>query len=296
MNHAEAGNENPRENAPPLPPGWLGRWPWATFVVPFLVFGLMTMFEPKPPAADEAAADSATGLLDGIDELESEPLSEDDAVVSSDSGGWLPAIEYRYYPLVYTAKIVLTLIAMIAVWPGYRTFPFRVSGMSIIVGVVGAVIWVGLCKLRLEPKLLGPLGLGWLVEGGERSAFNPLEEFAQRPALAYGFLAIRLIGLALIVPVIEEFFLRGFLMRFVVHDLWHQVPFGTVNRLALVVGTMFPIISHPPSELLAVAVWFSLVSWLMVRTRNIWDCVAAHAVTNGLLGAWVIYSGDWWLM
>jgi hypothetical protein len=44
-----------------------------------------------------------------------------------------------------------------------------------------------------------------------------------------------------------------------------------------------------------VVAWFSLVTWLMTKTRNIWDCVAAHSVTNALLGAWVLYSGDWFL-
>jgi hypothetical protein len=34
---------------------------------------------------------------------------------------------------------------------------------------------------------------------------------------------------------------------------------------------------------LAAAVWLSLDTWLMVRTRKIWDCVAAHAVTNLLV-------------
>jgi len=48
-----------------------------------------------------------------------------------------------------------------------------------------------------------------------------------------------------------------------------------------------------PGELLAAGVWFSMVSGLMARTKNIWDCVVAHAVTNGMLGAWAIYSGQW---
>jgi len=34
----------------------------------------------------------------------------------------------------------------------------------------------------------------------------------------------------------------------------------------------------------------------MTRTRSIWDCVLAHAVTNLLMGLYVIASGAWWLM
>jgi CAAX prenyl protease-like protein len=97
------------------------------------------------------------------------------------------------------------------------------------------------------------------------------------------------------VPVIEEFFLRGFLMRFVVHEKWWQVPFGAVTRTALIVGTAVPMLMHP-GELFAAFVWFSLVSWLMVHTRNIWDCVVAHGVTNFLLGVYVVMFDQWQLM
>jgi CAAX protease family protein len=60
------------------------------------------------------------------------------------------------------------------------------------------------------------------------------------------------------------------------------------------VGTAVPMLMHP-GELLAAFVWFSLVTWLMTRTRNIWDCVAAHAVTNLLLGIYVVTQHQWQL-
>jgi CAAX prenyl protease-like protein len=104
-------------------------------------------------------------------------------------------------------------------------------------------------------------------------------------------LAIRFIGLVLIVPIIEEFFLRGFLMRYVMGGNWWQIPFGQVNGAAIAIGTAFPVLYHP--EKLAALVWFSLITWLMIRTRNIWDCVAAHAITNFALGIYVVTQGEW---
>ncbi len=129
---------------------------------------------------------------------------------------------------------------------------------------------------------------------GSRSAFNPFEQLAGQPALAWTFLAVRFLGLVAVVPLIEEFFLRGFIMRFVMERDWWNVPFGTASRLAIVLGTVVPMLSHP--ELLAAAVWFSLITWLMLRTRNIWDCVVAHAITNLILGIYVVASWNWWLM
>lgn len=238
----------------------LSRHAWLVFVLPLVVFLMGTQFEPKPDASE--------GFLG------------------------LP-ITYADYPLVYTLKIVATLAAVALVWRGYREFPWGVTPLAFVVGVVGVVVWVGACQLRLEEwaqeNLFGPLGLN-VVATGQRSAFNPLEQLADRPAWAYGFLAIRFVGLALVVPLIEEFFLRGFLLRFITAADWRRVPFGQVSRGALLAATIVPMLMHP-GEFVAAMLWFSLVSWLMVTTRNIWDCVAAHATTNLLLGVYVVWRG-----
>jgi len=242
--------------------GLLAAYPWAVFVVPFAVYMLVGSLEPSPD----------------------KPFSQ---------LGF--TIDYSAYPLVYTAKIVATLVAIAAVFPGYRQFPFRLSPLAFIVGVVGVVLWIGLCKLELEARLLGPLGYDQIADLGRRPGFNPLAEMADRPALAYAFLAVRLFGLALVVPLIEEYFIRGFVMRFVIDADWPKVPFGTLTPTAAVAGTLLPMLMHP-AELFAAAVWFTLVTWLMFKTKNIWDCVAAHAVTNGLLGAYVLATGEWQFM
>ena len=127
---------------------------------------------------------------------------------------------------------------------------------------------------------------------GPRAAFNPIEYFGPT-ALCYAFLVVRFIGLALVVPVFEELLLRGWLMRHMVSPEFWRVEFGRVTLAAVVVGTAFPMLYHP--EKVAALVWFSLVTWLMVRTRNYWDCVAAHGVTNLLLGLYVLWAGAWHL-
>jgi uncharacterized protein len=241
--------------------------PWLVFLLPFMVFMLVGTLEPTP-----------------------------DKLGGKDIGLSIP---YDQYPIVYTVKIVLTLAAIAFVLPGCRQFPFRISLLSVAVGVVGVVLWIGICRLDVEHTYLQPIldrvGLAWIIGSGERAGFNPLVQLAYMPIWAWIFLAIRFIGLALVVPVIEEFFLRGFVMRYAVDQQWWEVPFGKVNRLAIVCGTAVPLLMHP-AELLAAAVWFSLVTWLMLRTRNIWDCVAAHAITNFLLGVYVVVSGNWNLM
>lgn len=200
-------------------------------------------------------------------------------------------ISYRHYPLVYSAKILLTTLALWFVWPAYRVFPFRISPLAIAVGVIGVGVWIGLTKLNPEQWL----PLEWLMKNGERSAYNPLHELSQSPVLAYAFLAVRFFGLAVVIAIAEEMFLRGFLIRCVENpDHWEQLPIGQAGWMALIVGTVFPMLTHP-GELFAAMAWFSLISWLMLRTRNIWDCIAAHMVTNLLLGIYVMTTGNWQL-
>lgn len=241
---------------------------WLPFVLPLAVYLLAGSLEPQSP---EQPGGTAIGL----------------------------AIPYSQYPLVYTVKIVLTLAAVAWAVPVYRRFPLRLGWLGIVVGVVGVAVWVGLCYLQVEQRwlapLLEPLKLDWLVAAGGRSAFNPLEQLRDQPLWAYGFLAIRFFGLVVIVPLAEEFFYRGFLMPFVTRDQWWTVPQGEANRWALLAATLLPMTMHP-AELLAAAVWFSMITWLFLRTRNVWECVVAHAVTNLLLGVYVIYSGAWQLM
>ncbi|HTQ39883.1 MAG TPA: CAAX prenyl protease-related protein [Pirellulales bacterium] len=243
--------------------------PWLVCLLPFVVFMLVGSLEPTPTAEGAIATKS-----------------------------WLDlGIEYRQYPLIYTAKILLTLAAMMFVWPGYRQYTRRLTWLGVAVGVIGAAVWIALATWQRQwmPLVAEKTGIEWFKTLGQRSAFNPLTELSAQPALAYGFLAVRLLGLAVVVPVIEEFFQRGFLMRFAMVEKWWEVPFGNVNRLAVVAGTAVPMLMHP-QEAVAALVWFSAVTWLMIRSRSIWDCVLAHAVTNLLLGVYVIASGQWWLM
>ena len=257
------GRENP--DTPPASGtlrNYLANNPWVVFGLPLAVFAAVNALEPTPEKPFELF-------------------------------GW--SIDYSRYPVVYLVKILLTMVAIALVWPGYRQFPWRLSALAPLVGLVGGVIWIGLCKLGLASRLFGAVGLGWLTDTGTRSAFNPLDHWSDQPALAYAFLALRFWGLAVIVPVIEEFFLRGLVMRYFLAHEWWKVPFGAISPTAILAGTLVPIAMHPLSELLAVIVWFSMVTWLMKKTRNIWDCIVAHAVTNAMIGVWVLASGDWFL-
>jgi CAAX prenyl protease-like protein len=241
------------------PPSLLEKHPWLIFLLPMAVYSIAGSIEPS--------RDGPGGKLLGL------------------------AIPYSAYPLLYTLKIALTLVAMALVLPGYRQFRRPPSWLAVLVGAVGVGVWVGLCCLS-DGLGLTPLLDHWL-NFQPRPGFNPLLQLAATPAWAWTFLAIRFFGLVVVVPVMEEFFLRGFLMRLVVDNDWWKVPFGKVNAAAVAVSIVVPVLTHQPGEYLAAAAWFGMVTWLMVRTRNPWDCVLAHAFTNLLLGVYVMTGPEW---
>ncbi|MDX1963021.1 MAG: CAAX prenyl protease-related protein [Pirellulales bacterium] len=238
----------------------LFRNPWVVFLLPFIIYMVGTSSEPSA-VMEATAAPHWTGLT------------------------------AAHYPYVYAAKIVLTLACVAAVWGGYPTLG-KISPLAWGVGVVGVVLWIALAHLQRVSGLNGVLAAVGM--GGERPAFNPWEHYGDQPALLYCFLAVRFLGLAAVVPVIEEMFLRGFVMRYPIREDWWDVPWGTYAPSALAAGTILPMLLHP-GEILAAAAWFGLVHWLYFRTRNVWDAVVAHGVTNLLLGIYVCAQGEWWL-
>ncbi len=213
----------------------------------------------------------------------------DDTITDTASGTeWLP--EHKtWYPTAYLIIIAGTALLMLVAFPGYFKTPFKVTWLSFVVGAVGIVVWIGLIELDRRFLHIGDM----LMPTG-REAFNPLQELKSNPTWMWQWLSIRFIGLVLIVPFIEEFFLRGWLMRYIHHPDWDDIPIGDATYKAILGVVGYGVMSHM-GEPLAAAAWFGMVTWLYLRTRSIWDCVVAHAVTNLLLGVYVMYTGSWYL-
>ena len=156
-----------------------------------------------------------------------------------------------------------------------------------IVGVVGIFVWVGIWWIKNNVLQMGD------VMKGSRAAFNPFEVLKDNPTWMWQFMAIRFWGLVIVVPFLEEFFLRGWLMRYIDDPDWDTIPLGLVTKLSGPGVAIYAAATHP--ETLAAVVWFSMVTWLYWKTKSIWDCVVAHLTTNLLLGLFVLKSGIWQL-
>lgn len=200
-----------------------------------------------------------------------------------------PSTEATAYTVSVTAQIVAAAalcVLFLRVWLDH--FKFRVTVLAPVVGIVGYVLWVWICDMQPERQFLSLFGLQelWLT----RKAFNPFSDISNDLYRTL-FLAMRFTTLALVVPVAEELFLRGFLVRWVEDVDLKSVRFDNLSWQAIVAPTVCSVLTHP--EIVAAVVWFSLVTWLMIHTKSFWNCVVAHMVTNLLLGIHVVATGAW---
>jgi uncharacterized protein len=106
---------------------------------------------------------------------------------------------------------------------------------------------------------------------------------------------LRLLRMTLIVPLVEEIFWRGFLMRFVQagERSFLRVPFGQHSWPAFAIVTVAFMLIHNTPDYLGALVFGSLMYWLAVKTKSLGACVLMHAVANLLLGIYVLRTGLW---
>jgi len=99
-------------------------------------------------------------------------------------------------------------------------------------------------------------------------------------------------GLVLLVPVIEELFWRAWLMRYLVSHDFERIPLGTYSAASFWICAVLFATEHGPYWDVGLAAGI-VFNWWMIRTRNLGDCILAHAVTNACLGAYVVVFSKW---
>jgi CAAX prenyl protease-like protein len=123
---------------------------------------------------------------------------------------------------------------------------------------------------------------------GQRTSFDPSPLAL---GVRWGFLAVRMLGLVVLVPLIEELFWRSFLIRWLIDPDFRRVPIGRVTPLAAIVTSVLFASAHP--EWLPALLTGLLWAWLLWHTKLLSACVLSHAVANLGLGLYVISSGAW---
>jgi CAAX prenyl protease-like protein len=158
----------------------------------------------------------------------------------------------------------------------------------VLLGVAVFAMWVA-------PDLLFPsYRQHWLFQ-------NSLTGKAQG-SLAAGLrhdpfvLTFRVLRAVVIVPIVEELFWRGWLMRWLIAADFRKVPMGTYAPMSFWVTALMFASEHGPYWDVGLLAGI-LYNWWAIRTKSLADCILAHVVTNAVLCGWVILAGHWeyWL-
>jgi hypothetical protein len=192
----------------------------------------------------------------------------------------IPGLESVDKRWLYAIKSGLAALALIWLWPRYGELKKLPSSLSswlaaVATGIIIFVLWINLTQ---SWALIGEMGKG----------FDPRQQDGQVDWLLVG---IRLAGSALVVPIIEELFWRSFIMRWIDNPVFLSLEPQQVSNKGLLISSALFAVEHTQ--------WFAgliaglAYGWLYRRTGNLWLSIVAHAITNGILGIWVLNTGSW---
>jgi CAAX prenyl protease-like protein len=180
---------------------------------------------------------------------------------------------------LYAVKIGAVLLALLACRRHYTELSrarlgAATAAVSVLAGVLVLALWIS-------------LNADWM-QIGVSSGFNPTDAAGR---IDWMLVAVRIAGAALIVPVMEELFWRSFLLRWLEQQHFLAVHPSAVKLKSVVITVLLFGIEH--NLWLAGMVAGAAYTLLYMRSGTLWAPILAHAVTNGLLGAWILATSSW---
>ena len=179
---------------------------------------------------------------------------------------------------IYPAQTILCGALLLWFWREYEFGSAREVVLTSVLALMVFVVWIAPPQfLGFPPRLDG---------------FNP-DRFSGQPALYWSTIGLRFLRLVVVVPLIEEIFFRGFLLRYFVREQFHTVPMGTFSWLSFAVVSIAFALVHKPADWVAALIAGAIYNGVAYRTNSLASCVLAHAITNLLLGIWIMKTGQW---
>jgi exosortase E/protease (VPEID-CTERM system) len=159
----------------------------------------------------------------------------------------------------------------------YRAMDWRVGWPAVALGGLVFLIWIG-----LEP-------LAGSAPTGEPQALVHVSALARM-----AWIAFRILGAVITVPIAEELAFRGFLMRRLISADFESVSWRLFAWAPFLISSLGFGLLHG-GRWLAGTLAGMIYAWAMLRRGRIGEAVAAHALTNALLAIYVLVSGHWQL-
>lgn len=213
---------------------------------------------------------------------------------------WVAPYLYFILCLAFLPKLGLAPQTELAVWlfsglVSVWLFSRRLLRLKASSPWASAVFGIAVFAVWIAPDSFWP---GWRAHwlftnslfGEAKSSLPP--EVLRDPAS----LVLRIARAVLLVPVVEELFWRGWMMRWIADPDFEKVPLGTWHARSFWITAALFALEHGSYWDVGLLAGIAYNAW-MVRTRNLGDLILAHAVTNACLCAWILHRGrfEYWL-
>lgn len=181
---------------------------------------------------------------------------------------------------LYAVQIGVTCALLAWYWPAYRELrrpsatPARHWVAGVLLGAAVFVAWIN-------------LDAGWMQLGDGRGVAASLSGDESR----WSSIALRMFGVVVAVPLMEELFWRSFMVRWIERPAFATVLPREIGWRAMLVAALLFGAEH---HLWLAGFVAGLAYTLLYRsTGSLWVVVVAHAVTNAMLEIWVARTGNW---
>jgi membrane protease YdiL (CAAX protease family) len=276
-----------------------GETPIWAHILPFVAFFFVAhLLGDDTPRAIAAGAAAAVGALAWLKPWRDAPTWAHVAPFAL----WLALMSGLGDPTggKYAIRTVAGAALLIAVrpWRWYGPLRLRNVPLALAVGLAIFIVWVGLesdavraaapgLAVFYEKFLVGPL------PGGFGNLREPLAAYPYLPSVTgWPLFAVHMFGTSVVIAIVEEFFWRGFLYRWLCGRNFLDVAVTRMDTpMWLATAALFGV-EH--AEWFAGIVCGLAFAWIVLRTGDIWAAILAHGVTNFLLGLYVLRTDSWW--
>lgn len=196
------------------------------------------------------------------------------------AGNGPESVSWFAYPAYWTypAQTLLCGGLILWFWREYQLRTPRKIWFAVLIGLVVFVVWIAPQQfLGFAPRLFG---------------FDP-EIFAKGSGLYWATVLLRFVRLVVVVPLVEEIFWRGFLLRYLISEKFTTISIGAFSWLSFLVVSLGFALAHSRADWIGALLCGMLYNLVAYRTRSLASCVVAHAVTNLLLGLWIMQTRQW---